>query len=98
MYVIRYINDIFTERLTDNIFSFISELARDLLGFADQGTSFLTSPDVPKLGEKGPEMRDTYKTADNDIGWFLVGVLRKSAEPIQFVKSTPRAIEKRPIL
>lgn len=33
-----------------NIFSFISELARDLLGFADQGTSFLTSPDVPKLG------------------------------------------------
>ncbi|KAI4169033.1 MAG: hypothetical protein LQ343_005966 [Gyalolechia ehrenbergii] len=77
-----------------NIFSFISELARDLLGFADQGTSFLTSPDVPKLGEKGPEMRDTYKTADNDIGWFLVGVLRKSAEPIQFVKSTPRAIEK----
>ncbi|KAL9007041.1 MAG: hypothetical protein Q9188_000245 [Gyalolechia gomerana] len=54
---------------------FISELARDLLGFADQGTSFLTSPDVPKLGEKGPEIRDTYKTADNDIGWFLVGVL-----------------------
>ncbi|KAL9031963.1 MAG: hypothetical protein Q9196_000036 [Gyalolechia fulgens] len=33
-----------------NIFSFISELARDLLRFADQGTSFLTSPDVPKLG------------------------------------------------
>ncbi|KAL8722164.1 MAG: hypothetical protein Q9225_001308 [Loekoesia sp. 1 TL-2023] len=33
-----------------DIFSFVSELARDLLGFADQGTSFLTSPDIPKLG------------------------------------------------
>lgn len=33
-----------------DIFSFISGLARDLLGFADQGTSFLTAPTVPKLG------------------------------------------------
>jgi concentrative nucleoside transporter, CNT family len=30
-----------------DIFSFVSELARDLLGFADQGTSFLTAPSVP---------------------------------------------------
>lgn len=30
----------------DNIFAFVSELARDLLGFADQGTSFLTAPSV----------------------------------------------------
>lgn len=30
----------------DDIFSFISELARNLLGFADQGTSFLTAPPV----------------------------------------------------
>ncbi|KAL8795870.1 MAG: hypothetical protein Q9195_001750 [Heterodermia aff. obscurata] len=33
-----------------DIFAFVSELARDLLGFADQGTSFLTSPTVPALG------------------------------------------------
>ncbi|KAH0536277.1 hypothetical protein FGG08_006838 [Glutinoglossum americanum] len=33
-----------------NIFTFISGLARDLLGFAGQGTSFLTAPTVPKLG------------------------------------------------
>ncbi|KAI4159015.1 MAG: hypothetical protein L6R39_000440 [Caloplaca ligustica] len=33
-----------------NIFSFVSELARDLLGFADQGTTFLTATSVPKLG------------------------------------------------
>ncbi|CAL8582923.1 hypothetical protein XPA_008564 [Xanthoria parietina] len=33
-----------------SIFSFVSELARDLLGFANQGTSFLTAPSVPKLG------------------------------------------------
>ncbi|KAL8629451.1 hypothetical protein Q9189_004842 [Teloschistes chrysophthalmus] len=33
-----------------DIFSFISELARDLLGFADQGTAFLTAATVPKLG------------------------------------------------
>ncbi|KAI4126744.1 MAG: hypothetical protein LQ338_003608 [Usnochroma carphineum] len=33
-----------------DIFSFVSELARDLLGFADQGTSFLTAASVPKLG------------------------------------------------
>lgn len=30
----------------DSIFAFVSELARDLLGFADQGTSFLTAPSV----------------------------------------------------
>lgn len=34
----------------DDIFSFVSELARDLLGFADQGTTFLTAATVPKLG------------------------------------------------
>jgi CNT family concentrative nucleoside transporter len=34
----------------DDIFSFISGLARDLLGFADQGTAFLTSAAIPKLG------------------------------------------------
>lgn len=34
----------------DDIFSFISELASDLLGFANQGTTFLTSSTVPKLG------------------------------------------------
>ncbi|KAI4103153.1 MAG: hypothetical protein L6R37_003974 [Teloschistes peruensis] len=33
-----------------DIFSFVSELARDLLGFADQGTAFLTAATVPKLG------------------------------------------------
>ncbi|KAL8769188.1 MAG: hypothetical protein Q9209_004822 [Squamulea sp. 1 TL-2023] len=33
-----------------SIFSFISELARNLLGFANEGTSFLTNPSVPKLG------------------------------------------------
>ena len=33
-----------------DIFAFISELARDLLGFADQGTAFLTATTVPKLG------------------------------------------------
>ncbi|KAI0160890.1 H+/nucleoside cotransporter-like protein [Hypoxylon sp. FL1284] len=32
-----------------DIFSFISELARDLLGFADDGVSFLTDDSVPKL-------------------------------------------------
>lgn len=34
----------------DDIFSFISGLARDLLGFANQGTAFLTSAAIPKLG------------------------------------------------
>ena len=33
-----------------NIFAFISELARDLLGFANQGTTFLTDKTVPALG------------------------------------------------
>ncbi|KAL2432762.1 Solute carrier family 28 member 3 [Exophiala dermatitidis] len=33
-----------------DIFNFISELARDLLGFADQGTSFLTAESVVNLG------------------------------------------------
>lgn len=33
-----------------DIFAFISELARDLLGFADKGTTFLTADTVPKLG------------------------------------------------
>ncbi|MCJ1454106.1 hypothetical protein MMC28_004456 [Mycoblastus sanguinarius] len=33
-----------------NIFDFISELARDLLGFANQGVIFLTAASVPKLG------------------------------------------------
>ncbi|KAI9871559.1 MAG: hypothetical protein M1830_002755 [Pleopsidium flavum] len=33
-----------------DIFSFISGLARDLLGFANQGTTFLTSAAIPKLG------------------------------------------------
>lgn len=33
-----------------DIFAFISELARDLLGFADQGTAFLTATTVPQLG------------------------------------------------
>ncbi|KAI4205162.1 MAG: hypothetical protein LQ346_001495 [Caloplaca aetnensis] len=33
-----------------DIFSFVSELARDLLGFANDGTAFLTTPDIPKLG------------------------------------------------
>lgn len=33
-----------------DIFAFVSELARDLLGFADQGTSFLTAESVPALG------------------------------------------------
>ncbi|KAL9586192.1 MAG: hypothetical protein Q9212_001063 [Teloschistes hypoglaucus] len=33
-----------------DIFSFVSELARDLLGFADLGTAFLTAATVPKLG------------------------------------------------
>ncbi|KAI4092766.1 MAG: hypothetical protein LQ344_003286 [Seirophora lacunosa] len=43
-----------------DIFSFISELARSLLGFADQGTSFLTAGTVPsEFGQ----------------GWFLVTVL-----------------------
>ena len=32
-----------------SIFSFISGLASDLLGFADQGTAFLTNPTVPGL-------------------------------------------------
>lgn len=32
-----------------DIFSFISELARDLLGFANQGTIFLTDKSVPSL-------------------------------------------------
>jgi CNT family concentrative nucleoside transporter len=33
-----------------DIFNFISELARELLGFANDGVTFLTSADVPKLG------------------------------------------------
>ncbi|MCJ1273041.1 hypothetical protein MMC21_000830 [Puttea exsequens] len=33
-----------------DIFNFISELARDLLGFANQGTIFLTAKSVPTLG------------------------------------------------
>ncbi|KAL8832778.1 MAG: hypothetical protein Q9191_000050 [Dirinaria sp. TL-2023a] len=33
-----------------DIFAFVSELARDVLGFADLGTSFLTADSVPKLG------------------------------------------------
>ncbi|KIV81491.1 hypothetical protein PV11_03675 [Exophiala sideris] len=33
-----------------DIFNFISGLARDLLGFADQGTEFLTAASVTKLG------------------------------------------------
>ena len=33
-----------------DIFNFISGLARDLLGFANQGTVFLTAESVPKLG------------------------------------------------
>ncbi|KAL8900001.1 MAG: hypothetical protein Q9192_001288 [Flavoplaca navasiana] len=33
-----------------NIFSFVSELATDLLHFANEGTSFLTDPTVPELG------------------------------------------------
>ncbi|KAI9837113.1 MAG: hypothetical protein M1819_000764 [Sarea resinae] len=33
-----------------DIFNFVSGLARDLLGFADQGTSFLTDSSVPKTG------------------------------------------------
>ena len=32
-----------------DIFNFVSELARDLLGFAGQGTAFLTSPQTAKL-------------------------------------------------
>jgi concentrative nucleoside transporter, CNT family len=32
-----------------DIFNFVSEMARDLLGFAGQGTSFLTSPETAKL-------------------------------------------------
>lgn len=41
---------LFADRTLDDIFSFISELARDLLGFANDGTAFLTTPDIPKLG------------------------------------------------
>ena len=33
-----------------DIFNFVSELATDLLGFANQGTIFLTDASVPKLG------------------------------------------------
>ncbi|KAL8675154.1 MAG: hypothetical protein Q9168_000407 [Polycauliona sp. 1 TL-2023] len=33
-----------------DIFNFVSELATDLLGFANKGTSFLTNPTVPALG------------------------------------------------
>lgn len=33
-----------------DIFNFISELARDLLSFANEGTTFLTAAGVPKLG------------------------------------------------
>lgn len=33
-----------------DIFDFVSELARDLLGFANQGTIFLTAASVPALG------------------------------------------------
>ena len=33
-----------------DIFNFVSELARDLLGFANQGVIFLTAASVPKLG------------------------------------------------
>ncbi|KAF2203326.1 hypothetical protein GQ43DRAFT_367119 [Delitschia confertaspora ATCC 74209] len=33
-----------------DIFTFVSTLARLLLGFADKGTAFLTNEDVPKLG------------------------------------------------
>jgi len=36
--------------LSDNIFNFVSELAGDLLGFANAGTIFLTDKSVPKLG------------------------------------------------
>ena len=34
-------------RVGYDIFNFISELARDLLGFANQGTIFLTTDSVP---------------------------------------------------
>ena len=40
-----------TEQIVlDDIFAFISELARDLLGFANLGTAFLTKDYVPGLG------------------------------------------------
>lgn len=41
---------LFADHTLDDIFSFVSELARDLLGFANDGTAFLTTPDIPKLG------------------------------------------------
>ena len=34
----------------NDIFGFISELARELLGFANEGVVFLTDPDVPSIG------------------------------------------------
>jgi CNT family concentrative nucleoside transporter len=34
----------------NDIFDFISELARDLLGFANDGVVFLTDKDVPNIG------------------------------------------------
>ena len=50
--LVQFIIALFVLRTTAgyDIFSFVSEMARDLLGFADQGTSFLTAASVPKLG------------------------------------------------
>lgn len=50
--LVQFIIALFVLRTTTgyDIFSFVSGLARDLLGFANQGTSFLTAKTVPKLG------------------------------------------------
>ncbi|KAF2091245.1 hypothetical protein K490DRAFT_71459 [Saccharata proteae CBS 121410] len=50
--LMQYIIALFVLRTTAgyDIFNFISTLARELLGFADQGTSFLTADTVPALG------------------------------------------------
>ena len=50
MCVSRPLSVTFANTGSDDIFGFISGLARDLLGFADQGTAFLTDTSVPQLG------------------------------------------------
>jgi CNT family concentrative nucleoside transporter len=50
--LVQFIIGLFVLRTSagNDIFGFISQLARELLGFANEGVVFLTDPDVPNIG------------------------------------------------
>lgn len=50
--LVQFIIGLFVLRTSagNDIFGFISQLARELLGFAQQGVTFLTDADVPNIG------------------------------------------------